>query len=279
MGVLGCGILVLALIFQCQGSSFHSSMYRSKRFQDWSDPNDCSRTSQPFVMYSAHNFSLDIRAPGLTPKESDSYYCMAVPVPTSREAYIEWVNTTPVIADRSPEDRPLGSAWARDGHALALRQKKEVSSSSGLVSVRVSLCVTIVTSIVQLKGSEPRSGLLPSPDHFLPQCPDGTQTQKDEKKESVTRKKKEQIAEDSERNRAIRKKQEQIEEVYRKDCNTFGSVTKMLLAKDPSLEKQIQKSLLENLKDIGKRCVQAMENFIHETHHFRYSCTLQLGYT
>ncbi|XP_051758932.1 uncharacterized protein LOC127517410 [Ctenopharyngodon idella] len=66
------------------------------------------------------------------------------------------------------------------------------------------------------------------------------------------------------RNRAIQKKQEQIEEVYRQDCDTFGMVVKMLVAKDPSLEKSIQPSLRENLRDIGMRCIKAMEQFIHE---------------
>ncbi|XP_043089224.1 uncharacterized protein LOC122335426 [Puntigrus tetrazona] len=60
------------------------------------------------------------------------------------------------------------------------------------------------------------------------------------------------------------KKQEQIEEVYRQDCDIFGMVVKMLVAKDPSLEKPIQLSLRENLRDIGMRCIKAMEQFIHE---------------
>ncbi|CAM4713117.1 unnamed protein product [Leuciscus chuanchicus] len=66
------------------------------------------------------------------------------------------------------------------------------------------------------------------------------------------------------RNRAIQKKQEQIEEVYRQDCDTFGMVVKMLVSKDPSLEKPIQLSLHENLRDIGTRCIKAMEQFIQE---------------
>ncbi|KAF4107891.1 hypothetical protein G5714_010650 [Onychostoma macrolepis] len=90
MGVLGCGVLVFALFFQCHSRSVQNPMFRFKRFQDnaWSDPNDCSRTRQPFVLSNPYNFSLDIRIPGVIPTESDSYYCMAVPVPTSQEAYI-----------------------------------------------------------------------------------------------------------------------------------------------------------------------------------------------
>ncbi|KAG1970966.1 peptidyl-glycine alpha-amidating monooxygenase [Pimephales promelas] len=86
--MLGCGIFVFALFCQCH--SIQNPMYRFKRFQEhaWSEPNDCSRTRQPFVLSNPYNFSLDIRIPGVIPTESDSYFCMAVPVPTSREAYI-----------------------------------------------------------------------------------------------------------------------------------------------------------------------------------------------
>uniref|UniRef100_A0A672MZE4 Peptidylglycine alpha-amidating monooxygenase n=1 Tax=Sinocyclocheilus grahami TaxID=75366 RepID=A0A672MZE4_SINGR len=84
MGILGCGVLVFALFFQCHSRSVQNPMFRFKRFQD----NDCSRTRHPFVLSNPYNFSLDIRLPGVIPTESDSYYCMAVPVPTSQEAYI-----------------------------------------------------------------------------------------------------------------------------------------------------------------------------------------------
>ncbi|KAG9270221.1 periphilin-1-like [Astyanax mexicanus] len=66
------------------------------------------------------------------------------------------------------------------------------------------------------------------------------------------------------RNRAIQRKREEIEEVYRRDCDTFGVVVKMLVAKDPTLERSIQSSLRENLREIGLRCVEAMEQFIQE---------------
>ncbi|XP_066554082.1 periphilin-1 isoform X2 [Amia ocellicauda] len=66
------------------------------------------------------------------------------------------------------------------------------------------------------------------------------------------------------RNRAIQRKRREIEEVYRQDCDTFGTVAKMLIAKDPSLEKPIQLSLQENLQDIGLRCAEALQRFIEE---------------
>lgn len=86
--MLGCSLLVVALFCQSHGHSFQN--LRTKRFQEsgWSDPNDCSKTRQPFVLSNPYNFSLDIRLPGVIPTESDSYICMAVPVPTLHQAYI-----------------------------------------------------------------------------------------------------------------------------------------------------------------------------------------------
>ncbi|XP_076133102.1 uncharacterized protein LOC143115109 isoform X2 [Alosa pseudoharengus] len=68
----------------------------------------------------------------------------------------------------------------------------------------------------------------------------------------------------SARSRAIQRKRQEIEEVYRQDCDTFGVVVKMLIAKDPSLERPIQTSLQDNLREIGLRCVEAMQEFIEE---------------
>lgn len=53
-------------------------------------------------------------------------------------------------------------------------------------------------------------------------------------------------------------------QVYYQDCEMFGLVAKMLIAKDQSLERSIQSSLQENLRDIGKHCVEAMEKFIED---------------
>ncbi|KAJ8265630.1 hypothetical protein COCON_G00147290 [Conger conger] len=66
------------------------------------------------------------------------------------------------------------------------------------------------------------------------------------------------------RDRAIQQKRRDIEEVYKQDCDTVGIVVKMLIDKDPSLERLIQASLQENLREIGLRCVEAMERFIQE---------------
>ncbi|KAF7658325.1 hypothetical protein LDENG_00014130 [Lucifuga dentata] len=66
------------------------------------------------------------------------------------------------------------------------------------------------------------------------------------------------------RNRAIQQKRKEIEKVYYQESEMFHLVVKMLIKKDPSLERPIQSSLQENLRDIGVRCVEAMEKFIQE---------------
>lgn len=52
--------------------------------------------------------------------------------------------------------------------------------------------------------------------------------------------------------------------VYRQDCETFGMVVKMLVAKDPNLEKQLQVPLRENLGEIRERCLEDLKHFISE---------------
>ncbi|XP_060047551.1 periphilin-1 isoform X2 [Erinaceus europaeus] len=64
------------------------------------------------------------------------------------------------------------------------------------------------------------------------------------------------------RSKAIASKTKEIEQVYRQDCETFGMVVKMLIEKDPSLEKSIQFALRQNLHEIGERCVEELKHFI-----------------
>ncbi|XP_060268729.1 periphilin-1 isoform X27 [Ovis aries] len=66
------------------------------------------------------------------------------------------------------------------------------------------------------------------------------------------------------RSKAIATKTKEIEQVYRQDCETFGMVVKMLIEKDPSLEKSIQFALRQNLHEIGERCVEELKHFIAE---------------
>ncbi|XP_045409954.1 periphilin-1 isoform X2 [Lemur catta] len=60
------------------------------------------------------------------------------------------------------------------------------------------------------------------------------------------------------RSKAIASKTKEIEQVYRQDCETFGMVVKMLIEKDPSLEKSIQFALRQNLHEIGLTCFAKM---------------------
>ncbi|XP_037368551.1 periphilin-1-like [Talpa occidentalis] len=66
------------------------------------------------------------------------------------------------------------------------------------------------------------------------------------------------------RSKAIAFKTKEIEQAYRQDCETFGMVVKMLVEKDPSLEKHIQFALRRNLQEIGERCIQELKRFIEE---------------
>ncbi|KAM4678538.1 periphilin-1 [Discoglossus pictus] len=68
----------------------------------------------------------------------------------------------------------------------------------------------------------------------------------------------------SSRSKAITAKTKEIEEVYRQDCETFGMVVKMLIDKDPSLEKSVQFALRQNLNEIGERCIEELKTFIAE---------------
>lgn len=53
-------------------------------------------------------------------------------------------------------------------------------------------------------------------------------------------------------------------QMYRQDCETFGIVVKMLVAKDPNLEKQLQVPLRENLGEIRERCLEELKLFINQ---------------
>ncbi|XP_031143120.1 peptidyl-glycine alpha-amidating monooxygenase isoform X3 [Sander lucioperca] len=89
MGVPVFFVVVLAFICHSHSLEIQNPFYRFKRSQEnvLSDPSDCvSRTKQQVL--NSHNFSVEIRMPGVVPTGSDTYLCTAFPVPTSRDAYI-----------------------------------------------------------------------------------------------------------------------------------------------------------------------------------------------
>ncbi|XP_070706175.1 peptidyl-glycine alpha-amidating monooxygenase B [Pempheris klunzingeri] len=92
MTVPGFCVLLLAFICHSHSLNIQNPLYRFQRSQEnvLSDPgsNCVSTTNQQPVVTNAHNFSVDIRMPGVVPAGSDTYLCMALPVPSSRDAYI-----------------------------------------------------------------------------------------------------------------------------------------------------------------------------------------------
>ncbi|XP_027288619.1 periphilin-1 isoform X1 [Cricetulus griseus] len=68
----------------------------------------------------------------------------------------------------------------------------------------------------------------------------------------------------SSRSKAIASKTKEIQQAYRQDFETFGMVVKMLVDKEPSLEKSIQFALRQNLQEMGERCVEELKRFITE---------------
>ncbi|KAM4618846.1 periphilin-1 isoform 2-T2 [Polymixia lowei] len=66
------------------------------------------------------------------------------------------------------------------------------------------------------------------------------------------------------RAQAIADKALQVEELYRRDCQTFATVVKMLVAKKPSLDQLLQGPMKENLMEIKQRCLDDLKQFIKE---------------
>lgn len=63
---------------------------------------------------------------------------------------------------------------------------------------------------------------------------------------------------------AIKSKALEIEKHYRQDCETFRTVVKMLVAKEPSLDNLLQAPLDENLMEMKQHCLDALRHFVKE---------------
>ncbi|XP_029377986.1 periphilin-1 isoform X2 [Echeneis naucrates] len=63
---------------------------------------------------------------------------------------------------------------------------------------------------------------------------------------------------------AIKAKALEIETHYRQDCETFRTVVKMLVAKEPSLDNLLQAPLDKNLSEIKQRCLDDLKHFVKE---------------
>lgn len=90
MGVPVFCVVVLTFILHSQSVKIQSTLHMAKRSQENAlNPSECvSRTNQQQIITNPYNFSVDLRMPGVLPTGSDTYLCMAFPVPTRRDAYI-----------------------------------------------------------------------------------------------------------------------------------------------------------------------------------------------
>lgn len=53
-------------------------------------------------------------------------------------------------------------------------------------------------------------------------------------------------------------------QLYTQDCETFRTVVKMLVAKEPRLDELLHASLDKNLLEIQQRCLDDLRHFIKE---------------
>ncbi|XP_054666700.1 peptidyl-glycine alpha-amidating monooxygenase isoform X7 [Grus americana] len=83
-------LLILFLVFQNICLGFRSSLSVFKRYKDTtrSLSSECFGSDHPVISLGLSDFALDIRMPGVTPKQSDTYLCMSVPLPVDDEAYV-----------------------------------------------------------------------------------------------------------------------------------------------------------------------------------------------
>ncbi|XP_038162869.1 peptidyl-glycine alpha-amidating monooxygenase B [Cyprinodon tularosa] len=86
------GLFVVCLVvafFHHSHSEMHPSLYGSKRvWENVLNPTDCVSRVKPLQLLNSENFTVDLRMPGVLPTQSDTYLCMAFPVPTHRDSYI-----------------------------------------------------------------------------------------------------------------------------------------------------------------------------------------------
>ncbi|KAM6034119.1 peptidyl-glycine alpha-amidating monooxygenase isoform 2-T2 [Chlamydotis macqueenii] len=90
MAGLVSNLLILFLVFQNICLGFRSPLSVFKRYKDTtrSLSSECLGSDRPVISLGLSDFALDIRMPGVTPKQSDTYLCMSVPLPVDDEAYV-----------------------------------------------------------------------------------------------------------------------------------------------------------------------------------------------
>ncbi|XP_048359611.1 peptidyl-glycine alpha-amidating monooxygenase isoform X3 [Sphaerodactylus townsendi] len=83
-------LLILFLIFQNSCLAFRSPLSVFKRYKDTarSHSDECLGSNRQLVPLGISDFALDIRMPGVTPTQSDTYFCMSLRLPVEEEAYV-----------------------------------------------------------------------------------------------------------------------------------------------------------------------------------------------
>ncbi|XP_054631199.1 periphilin-1-like isoform X3 [Dunckerocampus dactyliophorus] len=66
------------------------------------------------------------------------------------------------------------------------------------------------------------------------------------------------------RSEAIKAKALDIEKHYRQDCQTFSTVVKMLVSKEPTLETLLQGALSANLTEMKDHCLATLRHYVKE---------------
>ncbi|KAM9329356.1 peptidyl-glycine alpha-amidating monooxygenase [Gastrophryne carolinensis] len=83
--------VLLFLILQDSCHCFRSPLSVFKRVQESSSTpgsNGCSGPTRPIYSADSSDYTLDIRMPGVTPTESDTYFCKSYRLPDDDEAYV-----------------------------------------------------------------------------------------------------------------------------------------------------------------------------------------------
>ncbi|XP_056393506.1 peptidyl-glycine alpha-amidating monooxygenase isoform X3 [Hyla sarda] len=90
MASLLSSFILLFLILQDSCYCFRSPLSVFERYQESPSTllNGCSGPTRPVISPDSTDFTLDIRMPGVTPTESDTYLCKSYRLPLENEAYV-----------------------------------------------------------------------------------------------------------------------------------------------------------------------------------------------
>lgn len=209
---------------------------RKGSFPPQRDRSPLKRDAPPHSPHSRSGSSVSSR--GFSPERGKSYSFQKLP-----KSNKERVPSQPVTASRDGSPQSTVSASkvtvekpSRPVEGPPLKKAEETPERAAKVSETHK-------QIEEIRGLEGEH------DDVIPVKDDATKA-----KESLQER----------RSKAIAAKAREIEQVFRQDCETFGMVVKMLVAKDPSLESQLQTPLRENLDEIQQRCLEDLRHFISE---------------